>query len=61
MLIQNRKQNSHVLHSRVHALAIKGHHGVGCVADDDTRGAIVIRLALEADEWKVRVGLEGLY
>jgi hypothetical protein len=33
---------------------------VGCVAEDDDRGAVVVGLALDADEREVWVAVEGI-
>jgi hypothetical protein len=41
-------------------LGVEGNHGVRSVAEDDTGALEVMRAALDADERKMRVGLERL-
>lgn len=59
VLVEDGEEDPHIFHPGVHALAVEGHHGVGRVADDDAGRAVVIGFALDADERKVRIAVEG--
>ncbi len=49
------KEQAHVLEAGVHALAVKGNHGVGGVADDDAGVAVVVGTAFDVQEREVAV------
>ena len=59
MFVEDVEEDPDVLEASVHALAVKGDHGVGSIADDYCRGGVMIRLALDADEGQMGVLVEG--
>ena len=56
--IEKIEEDADVFEAGVHALAVKGDHGVGSVAEDDDTGGMVVRRAFDADEGQVRVAGE---
>ena len=58
MAVELFEEHAHVLETGVHALPVEGHHGVCGVADDDDRGGVVVRGALDGDEGEVGVSFE---
>lgn len=60
VLVQHREKNSNTLHARIHSLPIKGNHGTSSVSNYDPRTSKMVWLALDADQGKVRIRLEGL-
>ena len=58
MRVEDLEENAYVLKTGIHALAIEGDHGVGCVTNNDGGGLIVIRRTFEADERKLWICLK---
>lgn len=58
MAVELLEQHAHILETGVHALAVEGHHGVCGIADDNDRGAVVVRGAFDGDEGQVGVLFE---
>ena len=58
MLIKDGKEYANILHTGIHALAIKGHHSMSSIANNDTRRSVMVGFAFEADEREVGIFLK---
>ena len=56
--VEEIEEDADVFEAGVHALAVKGDHGVRGVAEDDNAGGVVVGRAFYADEGQVRVAGE---